>query len=177
MAVPAYRRGENRLDVMRIMEEIHSSIIQACISDKILTNHKYIMLKDQLIDASLKLCIQIAYANSLTMKNDYALRMRLEAQYEGRKFMYSLIIILQTIMRLEDYDGTSAIENILAKLFDKFKKIFYSWTAITLAQLKKTNNINCDQIFNEDDFQQEKQLADKCKNDVISNIISRTNNS
>lgn len=133
MAVPAYNRNENRLEVLNRLDEVQSRITRICLSHPLFTsNSSHALLRDNLLQASIDLSTQVSYANSLSLKNRWATKMRLEAQYEGRKYMYKLIILLQTIIRMEDCIDTEAFEESLAILNDDFKTLFYGWTAKTL---------------------------------------------
>ena len=167
MAVPAYNRNENRLEVLNKLDEIQNRIARICISHPLFaTNQNYNLLKDNLLQASIDLSTQISYANSLSLKNKQSTKMRLEAQYEGRKYMYRLIIVLQMILRLEDCINTEAFEDVLAIINGEFKTIFYGWTAKTLQVVKSSNSIDSKSINGI-----EQDEIDDCASKLLAQVI------
>lgn len=92
--------------------------------------------------------------------------MRLEAQYEGRKYMYKLIIVLQMILRLEDCINTEAFEDVLAIINGEFKTIFYGWTAKTLQVVKSSNSIDSKSINGI-----EQDEIDDCASKLLAQVI------
>ena len=168
MAVPAYNRNANRLEVLNKLDEVQNRIMRICLTHPLFAGQNCTMLKDQLLQVSIDLSVQVSYANSLSMKNKWSTKMRLTAQYEGRKHMYKLIILLQTIIRLEDCTNTEAFEDVLAIINGEFKTLFYGWTAKTLQVLKTC--FNAYDNASADDAAEKEEIA-VCVEGLLSQVL------
>lgn len=137
MSVPTYKRSENKLDVSLKAKKILITVIALIKYDDILRKSENSFIRDSLFKSAIQLLTHISVANSMSLKanNSEFVLERLKNQLLAREDMYSMIILSEAMVDMNDVSDTDKIENLLV-LLDEFKTLFYAWTKHTREFLK-----------------------------------------
>lgn len=140
MSVPAYRRSENKLEVLKKCRELFNIVLGICQANQFINEQNNQFLKQQLMQIVLDMTSEVSIANSITMNCKYKelLLQRLKHQYNARGFMHKLIIMCQAIVSMYVDENLSQFEKLVIKI-DEFKPLLYGWINNTRKKLSDNN--------------------------------------
>lgn len=134
MAVPAYKRNENKLDVLNIAMAVFEMAVSLVKNDQLLSKKNYKIVAEPMMANIRNLMYKMSLANNIFVKTEETKKKRLMLQLSAREYAIQLQVDVQLIMKLSTDQKQLVVCNKLIEKIDELKTKIAGWIKYTAKQ-------------------------------------------
>lgn len=134
MAVPAYKRNENKLDVLNVTMNVFELTVHMIKNDQLLSKKNYKIVADPMLVNIRNMMYKISLANNIFVKSEESKKRRILLQLDARDYAIMLQVDIQLIMKLSTDAKQLAMCNKLIEKLDELKAKIAAWIKYTSKQ-------------------------------------------
>ena len=136
MSVPAYRRTENKFEILNIAMEIFKLTMTISKNENIIPKKNFKFIAEPMLNTIRNIMYKISIANNQYTKSKEQLEYRLKNQEELKDLIIQFMVDVQLAMHLStDTNTLLKFENVLLKV-EELKTKLKGWTTLTQKLLK-----------------------------------------
>lgn len=132
MAVPAYKRQDNKLEILNIAMSLFEESVKMIKQNDLLSKKNYRIIGEQFLSNVRQMMYCITLANNIFVKDSKSVKNRIDLQLEAKKYMIMLQVDIQLMMKLAPDQKTIMSGSRLLKLVDDLKTKDVAWMKYTL---------------------------------------------
>lgn len=137
MAVPAYKRQDNKLEVLNMASAVFEDAVRLIKQDDMLSKKNCRIMGEPLITNIRQMMYSITLANNVFVKDDAAAKKRIGLQVEARKYMIMMQVDIQLIMKMTADEKTLLQCSRLLKRVGDLKAKTAAWAKYTLKEYQE----------------------------------------
>lgn len=132
MAVLAYKRQDNKLEILNIAMTVFEESVKMIKQNDLLSKKNYRIIGEPFLSNIRQMMYCITLANNVFVKDSKSVKKRIELQLEARKYLVMLQVDIQLMMKLTSDQKTLMSGGKLLKLVDDLKAKDAGWIKYTL---------------------------------------------